>query len=134
MKTQSFAFEAQCVVTEHPDGHCHLVGFADKEFDTRIYLMLQRAFEFDEQDVELGMNTYHVEWCGQENSGYGGISQFLLKTSGAEVIFSQEVAEALDGLKNISISFKLEHSEFLALIERLRHIFDDNDCLKIIAP
>jgi hypothetical protein len=56
----AFAFQASCVVSQHPDGECHLVGFADQEHDTKLYFMLQRSFEDDEQDIQLGMNTYHV--------------------------------------------------------------------------
>jgi hypothetical protein len=77
----SFAFEAKSVATAHPGGEFHLVGFAD--FDANTYFMLQRAFEFNEQDVALGMDTYYIEWCGQEHSGYGGISQFVLKQGSA---------------------------------------------------
>jgi hypothetical protein len=81
----AFEFSANCVVTEHPDGVCHLVGFADSEFDTELYLMLQRSFVDEEQDVRLGQDTYHVEWCDQRTSGYGGIQRFVLKPQSIEV-------------------------------------------------
>jgi hypothetical protein len=130
----SFAFEAKSVAVEHPDGEFHLVGFADREFNTSIYLMLQRAFEHDEhdeQDVELGMDTYHVEWCDQQNSGYGGISQFVLKPTGAEITFAPDAAEALDGMGRLSIFFQLAPSEHLALREALGHIFEGSGCLVV---
>ncbi len=126
-----FAFEAKSVAVEHPDGEFHLVGFADHEFNTNIYLMLQRAFEFDEQDVELGMDTYHVEWCGQESSRYGGISQFVLKPNGAEITFVPDTAETLDGMGRLSIFFQLAPSEYLALREALNRIFEGSGCLLV---
>ena len=30
-----------------------------------FYLMLQRANEFDEQDIALGMDKPYIEFCGQ---------------------------------------------------------------------
>ncbi|CAN7562029.1 Imm10 family immunity protein [Pseudoxanthomonas sp. LjRoot143] len=125
----SFAFEAKCMVTEQPDGEFHLVGFADQKFDTRFYLMLQRALDHDEQDRALGMDTYHVEWCDQGMSGYGGISRFLLSPTGVEVSFEPQAAVDLDGMEHLSISFQLSHSEFLVLREALGNIFVGSGCL-----
>ncbi len=128
----SFAFEAQSVAMAHPDGEFHLVGFADREFNTKTYLMLQRALDFDEQDVALGMDTYHVEWCGQENSGYGGITRFSLQSGCAEIEFTQDVAEALDGMQRLTITFRLTPFERLALKKALGHIFEGSDCLFVV--
>ncbi|GLX13852.1 hypothetical protein Pstr01_20910 [Pseudomonas straminea] len=128
----SFAYEAKCVAMEQPDGYFHLVGFADQQFDTRFYLMLQRAFEHDEQDHALGMDTYHIEWCSQDKSRYGGISRFELSPNGADVTFEPQAAAALDDMDHLTISFHLNQNEFLALREALDHIFRDSDCLSVV--
>jgi len=128
---EPFAFEAKSVTVAHPDGECHLVGFADHEFNTKTYLMLQRALEFDEQDISLGMDTYHVEWCGQENSGYGGISQLLLNRGYAEITFARDAADALGGMGRLTISFQLTPSEHMALREALGHIFEGSGCFVV---
>jgi hypothetical protein len=127
----TFAFEARCVAVGHPQGECHLVGFADEKFDTRLYLLLQRAFEHDAQDVAHGMDTFHVEWCNQEDSDYGGIARFVLGPAGAEVTFEDDAAEALGGMKHLSIAFQLDPPEWLALREVLRNIFAGSDCLVV---
>ena len=127
----SFAFEATSVAVADPDGDFHVVGFADHASNTKYYLILQRALEFDEQDVALGMDTYHIEWCGQENSGYGGISHFSLQPSYAEIAFSPDAAEALGDMENLTISFQLKPSEHSALREALGHIFEGNGCLVV---
>lgn len=119
---------------EHPDGECHLVGFADHAFDATTYLLLQRALAFDEQDVALGMDTYHVEWCGQETSGYGGISQFMLQSGHAQVAFAPNSAAALAGMELLTISFQLTPSEHLALRDVLGHIFEGSGCLVVADP
>jgi hypothetical protein len=46
------AFHANSVAIDDMDGFW-LVGFADEKFDTRQYLMLQRSYEDDAQDVKL---------------------------------------------------------------------------------
>lgn len=127
----TFSFEAKCVVTEHPEGDCHFVGFADRKHGTHRYLILQRDFEHDEQDVKLGMDTFHVEWCSEDMSGYGGITAFLLGPSSAEVTFDDETTEALDGVQHLSIAFDLGASERNALVNALGHIFQGTGCLGV---
>ncbi|MBL8296725.1 MAG: hypothetical protein JNN30_00120 [Rhodanobacteraceae bacterium] len=127
----TFAFHAACVVCEHPDGEYHLIGFADREYDTEVYLMLQRSFADDEQDVRLGMDTYHVEWCDQGSSGYGGVSRFVLKTTSAEVQFEPQMAELLGGIEHLSISFDLPAGKHRVLREALQHVFAESKCLEI---
>jgi hypothetical protein len=126
-----FSFHAESVVSEHPDGVCHLVGFADKKYDTEIHLMLQRSYEEEEQeqDIQLGMNTYHIEWCDQEKSGYGGITQLVLKPTSVEVYFEPKMAELIGGVEHISIAFGLPASEHQALKEALLRIFKGSNCL-----
>ncbi|MBB4128791.1 hypothetical protein GGR77_004122 [Xanthomonas translucens] len=130
----SFLLHAGSVAVEHPEGECHLVGFADQAFDTTAYLLLQRAFAFDEQDVALGMDTYHVEWSGQEISGYGGISQFLLSRSHARITFAPDSPMARGGMAVLTIVFQLVPSEYLALQDALHHIFQGSDCHFVADP
>ena len=126
----TFAYEAKCVVMEHPDRVCYLVGFADKAIDTNLYLMLQRAFGHDDLDTEQGRDTFHVEWFSQKYSGYGGIMRFELKPNGAYVTFNAKVSSEL-GMDHISIAFQLDQGEFFALRAALGHIFDGTGCLVV---
>ena len=125
------AFKAKCVVTKHLHGDCHLVGFADQKFDTQLYLMLQRAFEYDEQDVALGMDTYHVEWCGQEHSGYGGISKVVLYPARIEVMFQPQMASELGGVDRLEVEFKLAPARQKTLWKALEVVFEGSGCLEV---
>ena len=127
-----FAFHANCVATSHPEGFCHLVGFADEKYETQTYFMLQRDFESDEQDVELGMDTYHVEWCGQGQSGYGGIQSLSLGRTSATVVFDAQGAADLGGLEELAISFDLSAQEHAELQQALAEIFLGTDCLRCV--
>jgi hypothetical protein len=131
VRMTTVAFKAKCVVTKHPEGGCHLVGFADQEFDTKLYLMLQRAFEYDEQDVASGMDTYHVEWCGQEHSGYGGISKAVLYPSRLEVTFQPQMAEELGGVSRLEIDFEMVPASQRTLRKALEVVFKDSGCLEV---
>lgn len=123
-----FVLQAESVAIGHPEKLCHLVGFADQALDIRPHLLLQRAFAFDAQDVAMGMDTYHVEWCSQETSGYGGISQFRLSPGHAQVKFSPDSPVARGGVASLTIVFQLTAPEHLALQDVLRQIFDGSDC------
>ena len=127
-----FAFEARCVVFRHPDDECHFVAFADQENDAWLYLTLQRSFENDEQDARLGMNTYHVEWCSQENSGYGGIVRFKLEPNIAEIKLEARMSEAIGGINRLSVSFQLAAGEYEALKEALSNIFAGSSCFECV--
>jgi len=126
-----FTFHANVVSTEHPDGECFLVGFADENFSTEKYLLLQRAFSHDDQDVELGQDTYHVELCSQEQSGYGGISRFELHRDRIELDFLPEVSAELPDITGVTATFAIAEQEFSSLEHSLRAIFRDCDCLAV---
>jgi hypothetical protein len=125
------AFKAKCVVTKHPEGDCHFVAFADEKFDTKLYLVLQRAFEYDEQDVALGMDTYHVEWCGQEYSGYGGIENVVLLPAKIAVVFQPQMVRELGGLDRLDIEFKLAPARQKTLRKALEVLFEGSGCLEV---
>jgi hypothetical protein len=125
------AFHANCVAIEDMDDFW-LVGFADEKFDTRQYLTLQRSYNDDEQDIELGMNTYHVERDDQSCSGYGGIDRFELYRDRAVVRFTPTGAKQLkaDGLE---ISFEVDGRRFKKLVQRLERVFEGTECLAVQA-
>jgi hypothetical protein len=125
----TFAFDAACVAIDQPDGEFDLVGFADNAQDPESYLILQRALEFDEQDISLGMNTYHVEWCDQEYSGYGGISRAMLTPCSIQFVFDTMGIGFLGGLEALKISLRLQHGQFAELSRVLGRIFEGSDCL-----
>ena len=126
----TFAFRATTVVTADPDAQCHLAGFADQRHDPKYYLTLTRAFEADAQDAKLGLNTYHVEWCSQKTSAYGGIARLTLKPEAAEISFEPRVAQVL-GLDHLTIAFRMEDHERIALRDSLSAIFASSGRLEI---
>jgi hypothetical protein len=125
----STAFDASVTSGHDYDEALVLVAFADDPVKPSRYLLLQRSLEPDDQDRALGHNTYHVEWCGQERSIYGGIEAFTLSGAGAHVRFAPEAAEALGGLTDLTITFELSPGEFAALGRDVEALFADSGCL-----
>ena len=117
------------IVSVHdPDERTFLVGFYDDPAEPSRYLLLQRSLDPDDQDRTLGHDTYHIEWCGQEHSMYGGIEEFALGISTARVRFALPSVEALGGLSELMIRFSLPSAEFEALDQSLKVIFAGNSC------
>jgi hypothetical protein len=128
-KKKTVTFHANCVAVDHMEDFW-LVGFADEKFDTRQYLMLQRSFEDDEQDIRLGQNTYHVERNDQAWSCYGGIERFELHRDRVSVTFTERGAARL-AAPAMEICFQIDDRQFSELRKRLGFIFEGTECLVI---
>ncbi|MBF1803519.1 Imm10 family immunity protein [Alloalcanivorax profundimaris] len=113
-------FHARSVVLEHPDGFCHLLGFADDPSSPRHYLMLQRDFEHIEAVEEAP--AYYLEWCGPEGGGWGGVETVTQTTDSLALTFEAAVARML-GLRALTITFVASEVDAAALSEGLRRIF-----------
>ena len=110
-----------------------ILGFADDGQPPGHYLLLQRAECFDEQDRQLGMDTYHVELGGQAVSGYGGIRQVLLAPGRLTLHFGDSQAWCR-GLPSLEISWKPGLASVEDVAMALGAIFLDTDTLIEVAP
>ena len=84
------------------------------------YLIVQLAYEFDDQDIKLGMNSYYVEVGEQSNSKYGGIGGVELIDNYVMVRLDEELSE-LVSFPRVRISF-LEASaaqDFFHLLSKM---------------
>jgi hypothetical protein len=123
----SRAFTAACVSVEE-DSSAWMVGFADSEFGARRYLRLHRAKSPQPQDVELGLDGYHVEVDDPNQSCHGGIARFELFPDRAVVALDDDAAAALGGRRAIVIAFALRAKQLDQLRAGLARIFADDGC------
>jgi hypothetical protein len=96
-----------------------------------FYLMLQRADEFDAQDVALGMDKYYIEFCGQGLSWYGHVERFDLRRTEIRVLmdaFAREEKE-MDGV--VIVRFDLDDQKFRHLRQCVEHTFEGFPVLHI---
>jgi len=83
----------------------YMIGFFNNGDEPDKYVILQRAITFDEQDIELGMNTYYFEYSDQSNSGYGICENAKIEKN--KVLFDLK-ENALDDIEKIEITFEQE--------------------------
>ena len=119
------------IVTWQLEEDFWLLGFADHEFETKEYLMLQRAFEFDENDVELGLNSYYFEINDQGCSSYGGIERFDVWSDRVRIAFEPQKALDLGIEPMLEIHFKLESEQWKEFKTFLENIFLDTNVLEL---
>lgn len=98
-------FIANDVVYEVTVDNSYLIGFADNKNEPNEYVIIERALEFDEQDIKLGMDSYYFEYSDQSNSGYGLCSKVVLRQNG--IVFSIK-HKRMDDITSIIVSYK-EH-------------------------
>ncbi|WP_018610001.1 Imm10 family immunity protein [Uliginosibacterium gangwonense] len=122
-------FDAGCVtVTDEEDAW--LVCFADQAVSPVRYFLLQRAHEFDAQDIQFDMATYHVERDDQSQSCYGGIAVFDLYRDRVVVRLNVEGSQSLETL-GLDVQFALDDTRFECLRQQLERIFAGTSCLVI---
>ena len=95
-------FIANEIVYEVTEYNSYLVGFADDKNEPKEYVIVERALEFDEQDIKLGMDSYYFEYSDQSNSGYGLCDKVILRQN--EIVFSAK-HKCMDDITSITVSY-----------------------------
>jgi hypothetical protein len=114
-------FETESVMIETTDLDVLVVGFYTDE----NYLMIQQSLdEYDEQDIRLGMNTYHIERDDQSYGGYGGVERIKLQSDSIEVELNETGRKNLQ-CDGVQIDFQTDAENFELLTEKLGYIFGD---------
>lgn len=119
-------FTAACVHVEDM-GDYLLVGLADRKVETLDYLMFQRAHQFDEQDVRLGMDKVHVERNDQGYSGYGGIERVSLFPDHLHLRFDERGSSFM-GMPTMSVFFDFDGQTLKTLRDGLAACFEGFQC------
>lgn len=96
------------------------VGIIDEADEYRVIIFsdekenslfqIQDAYQYDEQDVQLGMNSYYLEVNYQSNCCYGGISELELKNSSLMIQLTENAANKLK-MDKIEIRFSEDKFE-----------------------
>lgn len=96
-------FIANDIVYEVTEDNSYLIGFADDKNEPNEYVIIERALEFDEQDIKLGMDSYYFEHSDQSNSGYGLCSKVVLRQN--EIVFFIK-HKCIDDITSITVSYE----------------------------
>lgn len=122
-------FHANCVAIVDDD-YSRIVGFADRQFDTKQYLQFQLSRMSDAQDQALGLDTYYVEKDDQSNSCYGGIESFDLHANMITLRLDDVGSQRLDLDKVVLITFDADDKTLSELRRGLATIFSGTDTLR----
>jgi len=98
-----------------------MVGFADNQFETREYLLLQRTMMPNEQDRNLGLDGIHIQVDGPNKSGYDGIESIRLRRTDVEIIIGPKLLPLI-GFERVQVSFQTDDATFSKLREYLSKI------------
>jgi hypothetical protein len=101
------------------DEDYYMIGFSDNGDEPDQYVILQRAIVFDEQDIELGMDTYYFEYSDQSNSGYGVCKNVNIEVD--KVLFELR-EKVLGDIELIEIIF--EQNKAITDWNKFKHIFE----------
>jgi hypothetical protein len=125
--------DATDVVVDNGDPDFILVGFESEGSGPHRYLMLQRSYEFDEQDIALGMDRVYIEKDSQGNSAYGGVTRFELHRDHALISLDTATARKLGDVVEFEVRFDLEDQRFEELRAGLTEVFKGFDCFADLA-
>ena len=96
-----------------------IIGFADDEFDTKDYVLLQKSLFID--DIPM-LNKVHITLNSENRAAYGGIVKIILSKKLITIILSKETASSLGVADSIDIEYAIEEKEFDSLISHLHKL------------
>lgn len=113
----------------HPD--YIVVAFANQRGDRLIdAIHFQRAYDFDEQDIRLGMNDVYIERGIQRRGGYGGIDSACLRRDRMQISVSGETAKSM-GSVSFEVTFDIDETEYSRLRDGLETVFAGSTALTV---
>lgn len=127
MKSKSFT--ANCVTFEEADGVV-MIGFADDEFNTNEYVLLQRTLEPDEQDRKLGLDGVHLQVDSPNQSGYDCIRDIQVTRSTIRIEINPEAQSAFN-CDEVQIMFDIDDERYSSMLAHLKNVVDDRATLTV---
>ncbi len=99
---ETLTFSAKTIYADkNKEEKYYMIGLADDPINYQNYIIAQRAFKYDETDVEQGVGSYYVEVNGQQNSAYKCCTQITVSTS--RIVFDI-VDRKIKGLNKVIIN------------------------------
>jgi hypothetical protein len=99
-----------------------VVGFADRQFDTSEYFMLQRSVDPDDED------GVYLEHTDQAYGTYGKVLSCSLSSGRIEIAVDEETAEHLGTEPAFAVEFSCDDACLVRLRSGLETIFAGTGC------
>jgi hypothetical protein len=107
-----------------------MVGFADDEFNTNEYVLLQRTLQPDEQDRSLRLDGVHLQVDSPDQSGYDSIKNIRVTPSGIRIELTPE-AQSVFNCSDVHIAFDMDGDRYSGLLAHLKHVVDERTPLTV---
>jgi immunity protein 10 of polymorphic toxin system len=114
-------FKASYIYSDD-DGDVVTVGFADQQYDTQIYILLQRTLHPSKQDLNFGHDNVHIMVCEQSRAKYGGVEQIELHSNQLIITLSADTAKEVKTKCKISVDISAAEVDFSLLKNNLRNV------------
>ncbi|EGK14144.1 hypothetical protein HMPREF9374_0403 [Desmospora sp. 8437] len=101
-----------------------IVGFADDEFNSKEYVLLQKSLVSEEQDR---LDQVHITFNDPSRSAYGEIVKFVLKNDSVIIWIDSDTADMLETDEKIKIVFPVKKHDLGKVENYLRQIFSDQN-------
>ena len=112
---------ANCVTCQTHDDVA-MLAFADDEFNTTQYVMLQKGLKPSQQDRALGLDKLHIEVNSQDQSGYGSVETAWLEENRLVLKLDPKAAADISVDETIEISFRLPMEKLREIGDQLRSL------------
>jgi|SRR5579885_3611987 hypothetical protein len=110
---------ANCVTCQTQDDVA-MLGFADDEFNTTQYVMLQKGLKPSQQDREQGFDQPHIEVNSQIHSGYCGVVEAQLQENRLVLKLDPQAAADMSVDDTIEIAFHVPTERLKEMGDQLR--------------
>jgi Immunity protein 10 len=105
------------------DGEVVMAGFADQQYGTKRYVLLQRGKTVSAQERALGQDQVHMTVDDQDRSTYGGIRTAELERDIVKINLDQRCAQQLGTEEEIVIRFAATDAQRAELLARMKDLF-----------
>ncbi|GIP24539.1 Imm10 family immunity protein [Paenibacillus sp. J22TS3] len=102
-----------------------MIGFADDEFETSEYILLQKTLNPSEEDIEAGFDEVHITYNDESQSIYGGISKFHFTPTRTEITLNEKAAGILNSSPVIVIHYDQEKVDCIEFHNYLLQMFSN---------
>lgn len=119
MDTEQAELGAGFVYTQD-DGEVAMVGFADQQYDTRAYVLLQRTLRPSGDDVRRGWDDVHITVDDETRSAYGGVKRITLFEKRVLIEVSPTTANHLGTREAIGVNMENAQVDVGQLAEMLK--------------
>ncbi len=100
-----------------------LLGFADSQYDTQEYVLLQRSLLVSESEQALGMHKVHLTVNDERHSAYGAIRSIETAGQAVRIHLIAEAASKMHADPEITIYYQNADVDAVTLKDILGRLF-----------